>query len=295
MTDAVSDNTESSEYTENAEIPARHRQLEQIEIDLLCEAIYRYYGFDFRQYARASLKRRIMNLLSLEGLGSISALQDRVLHDRQMMERFLLNLSINVTAMFRDPAMYVALRNKVVPLLQTYPSIRVWHAGCSSGEEAYSMSILLEEEGMSSHSKIYATDFNEAIIKHAQAGVMPLNEMQAYTANYQKAGGKRSFSEYYSARYDRAILVPRLRNPIVFSRHNLATDGSFNEFNIIFCRNVMIYFDDNLRNRVLELLHNSLCRFGILVLGTKESLQFTPFEQYYKELDGPGRIYQRIR
>lgn len=279
------------EYSPPVDIELR----ESVEIDLLCEAIFRFYGFDFRQYSRASLRRRIRNLLELEGLATVSGLQERVLHDRLVMERFLLNLSINVTAMFRDPTMFRILREKVVPLLNTYPSVRIWHAGCASGEEAYSMSILLEEEGLAEHSKIYATDFNEAIIKKAKAGILPLNEMQSYTSNYQKAGGKRSFSEYYSARYNNAMLAPRLREPIVFSRHNLATDSSFNEFNIIFCRNVMIYFNNDLRNHVLELLHNSLCRFGILVLGTKESLQFTPFEQYYKVLDGPSRIYQRIR
>ncbi len=267
--------------------------LREIEIDLLCEAIYRYYGFDFRQYARASLRRRIDNLITLENLSSISLLQERVLHDRQMMERFILNLSINVTAMFRDPGMYRSFREKVVPLLHTYPSIRVWNAGCSSGEEAYSMSIMLKEEGFSSRSKIYATDFNEAIIKKAQAGIIPMSEMQEYTANYQNAGGKKSFSEYYTAKYENAVVSPRLRDPILFSRHNLAIDTSFNEFNVIFCRNVMIYFNEELQARVLELLHNSLCRFGILVLGTKESLHFTPLEKHYKEIDAHYKIYQK--
>ncbi|MFK7861001.1 MAG: protein-glutamate O-methyltransferase CheR [Granulosicoccus sp.] len=268
--------------------------LEEIELDVLCEAIYRYYGFDFREYARSSLRRRVRNLLELEKLPSVSALQDRILHDKQIMERFLLNLSINVTSMFRDPGMYLSLRRNVVPMLQTYPSVRVWHAGCSSGEEAYSMSILLEEEGLKKQCKIYATDFNEAIIKKAQSGVIPLSVMREYTGNYQRAGGKKSFSDYYTAKYDNAIISPALRTPIIFSRHNLAIDGSFNEFNLIVCRNVMIYFNDDLRIRVLQLLHNSLCRFGILVLGNKESLRFTPLEKHYKELDGPNRIYQRI-
>lgn len=268
--------------------------LEEIEIDLLCEGIYRYYGFDFRQYARASLKRRIKNLVNLESLPSISSLQEKILHDRQMMERFLLNLSINVTAMFRDPRVYQVFRQKVIPLLQTYPSVRVWHAGCSSGEEPYSMSILLEEEGLAKRSKIYATDFNEAIIKKAKAGIFPLSVMREYTDNYQKAGGLKSFSEYYTANSDSAILSPYLRKSIVYSKHNLTIDGSFNEFNVIMCRNVMIYFNEDLRNRVLMLLHNSLCRFGILILGSKESLQFTPLEHKYKELDAHQKIYQRI-
>lgn len=272
----------------------REMLLEDVEVDLLCEGIFRYYGFDFRQYARSSLKRRIKNLIDLESLPSISALQERVLHDRPMMERFLLNLSINVTSMFRDPAMYLAVRKKVVPLLQTYPSLRVWHAGCSSGEEPYSMSILLEEEEVSKNTKIYATDFNEAIIKKAKAGIIPLDVMREYTEHYQKAGGKRAFSEYYTANHNHAILSPNIRQSITYSRHNLAIDSSFNEFNLIVCRNVMIYFNEELRDRVLMLLHNSLCRFGILILGNKESLQFTPLEKHYKELDAQQRIYQRI-
>lgn len=268
--------------------------LRGIETDLLCEAIFRYYGFDFRGYARASLSRRIDNLLSLEGLSSISELQDKVLHDRQVMERFLLNLSINVTAMFRDPGMYRSFREKVVPLLQTYPSIRIWHAGCSSGEEAYSMSIVLEEEGFSGKSLIYATDFNEMILKKAEAGILPLREMQEYTANYQRAGGKETFSDYYTAKYENAVISARLRESIIFSRHNLAIDTSFNEFNVVFCRNVMIYFNEELQSKVLELLHNSLCRFGVLVLGTKESLHFSRFEKHYKVMDYDYKIYQKI-
>lgn len=272
----------------------RTSALKEIETDLLCEAIFRFYGFDFRGYARASLSRRIENLLSLEGLLSISALQDRVLHDRQVMERFLLNMSINVTAMFRDPGMYRSFREKVVPLLHTYPSIRIWHAGCSSGEEAYSMSIVLEEEGFSGKSLIYATDFNEMILKKAEAGILPLSEMQEYTSNYQRAGGKETFSDYYTAKYENAVISARLRESIIFSRHNLAIDTSFNEFNVVFCRNVMIYFNEELQNRVLELLHNSLCRFGILVLGTKESLHFWRFENDYKVLDSEYKIYQKL-
>jgi chemotaxis protein methyltransferase CheR len=272
----------------------RLARIVDIEIDLLCEAIFRFYGFDFRQYARASLKRRINNLVSLESLNSISALQEKILYDTQMMERFLLNLSINVTAMFRDPMMYQAFRRKVVPLLYTYSTVRVWHAGCSSGEEPFSMSILLEEEGLAKRSKIYATDFNEAVIKKAKAGIFPLAVMQEYTDNYQKAGGLKSFSEYYTAKHDDVIISPHLRKSIVYSRHNLTIDGSFNEFNVILCRNVMIYFNEELRDRVLNLLHNSLCRFGFLILGSKESLQFTPLEHKYKQIDGPNKIYQRI-
>jgi chemotaxis protein methyltransferase CheR len=279
-----------------AGIDKQHRETlrEEIEMDLIGEAIYRYYGFDFRQYARASFKRRVKNLLVLENLPSISALLERLLYDKQMMERFLLNLSVNVTAMFRDPKMYHAFREKVVPILHTYSTTRIWHAGCSSGEEAFSTSILLDEEGVRKRSKIYATDFNEAIIKRAKKGIIPLRSMQEYTENYHKSGGTKSFSEYYTAQHDSAILSPEIRKPVVFSKHNLAIDGSFNEFNVIFCRNVMIYFNEELRNKVLMLLHNSLCRFGILILGMKENLKFTPLNEYYKDLDSTYKIYQRL-
>ncbi len=274
--------------------PTQSNKLKEIEIDLLCEAIYRYYGFDFREYARASLKRRVKNLLNLENLPNITALQERVLHDKNVMERFLLNLSINVTSMFRDPHMYLAIRNITIPLLKTYPSLRVWHAGCSSGEEVYSMRILLEEEGMANKTQTYATDFNEAILKQAKNAIMPLNVMKEYTANYQMAGGKESFSNYYTAKYDNAALNNQLKKNVVFSRHNLVSEGSFNEFNLILCRNVLIYFNQELRNKVLLLLDASLCRFGILILGSKESLQFTPLEKKYRLLDEPGKIYQRL-
>ncbi|WDE09703.1 CheR family methyltransferase [Thalassomonas haliotis] len=271
----------------------KQAQREEIEVDLLCEGIFRHYGFDFRQYARGSLKRRIKNLMDLEGLATISALQELVLHDKQMMERFILNLSINVTAMFRDPGMFAAFRKEVVPLLKTYPSIRIWHAGCASGEEAFSMAILLEEEGLLGKSKIYATDINEVMIKKAKTGIFPMEVVPEYTGNYQKAGGSQSFSHYYTAKYDYARLRPELLKHIVFSKHNLVTDHSFNEFNVIFCRNVMIYFNSQLQSQVHQLMYDSLYRFGILVLGTKESVQFTGQQASYKELDHTFRIYQR--
>jgi len=266
---------------------------DEIEIDLLCEGIFQHYGFDFRQYARSSLKRRVKNLMELEGLATISALQEKILHDEQIMERFLLNLSINVTSLFRDPDLYTSFREKVVPILATYPSIRIWHAGCATGEEVYSMAILLEEEGLADKATIYATDINELVIKKAKAGIFDLSVMREYSSNYIKAGGTRAFSEYYTAKYDHAILRPELRRRIVFSKHNLVTDGSFNEFNVIFCRNVMIYFNSELQGRVHNLLHDSLCRFGMLVLGSKETIQFSSCEDSYKELDVFSHIYQR--
>src|SRR5436189_1113119 len=195
--------------------------LERIEIELLLEGIFRHYGFDFRAYAYASIRRRLWKRIEEEGLSSISALQERVLHEPEMMEKLLLDLSINVTAMFRDPGFYVTFREQVVPLLRTYPFIRVWHAGCSSGEEVYSMAILLKEEGLYERSRIYATDINEHVLQQAKAGIFPLSAMQAYTANYLKAGGKRSFSEYYTAKYGGALSDQSLTKNVVFSQHNL--------------------------------------------------------------------------
>lgn len=268
--------------------------LEAIEIELLLEGIFRYYGFDFRNYALASLKRRIWNTIRSENLTSISTLQDKLLRDPACLKQFLLNLSVNVTAMFRDPSFYLAFRHKVVPLLRTYPFIRIWHAGCSTGEEVYSMAILLHEEGLYHRCRIYATDMNEIVLKRAKAGVFPLHLMQEYTHNYLKAGGTQSFSEYYTAAYDLALFRSSLRENVVFSQHNLASDASFNEFNVILCRNVLIYFNQTLQQRVHKLLYESLCKFGVLGLGRQESLKFTPHEAHYEEVENQENIYRRV-
>lgn len=269
-------------------------KLEEIEIHLLLEGVYQYYGFDFRNYALSSLRRRIRNLLHTEELTSISALQDRVLHDRASLERFLLGLTVNVTAMFRDPGFFVAFRQQVVPLLRTYPFIRIWHAGCSTGQEVYSMAILLQEEGLYHRCRIYATDTNEQVLQKAKQGIYPLELMQEYTHLYLKAGGKRSFSEYYTAAYENAMFRASLRENVIFSQHNLATDRSFNEFNVILCRNVLIYFDQTLQARVHQLFHDSLCTFGILGLGRQESLKLTPYEKHYEELVRNEKLYRRV-
>jgi chemotaxis protein methyltransferase CheR len=269
------------------------RELERIEVELLLEGIYRHYGFDFRGYAYSSLKRRIWKRMEQEGIGRISELQDVVLHDAAMMEKLLLDLSINVTAMFRDPGFYAAFREKVVPLLRTYPFIRVWHAGCSTGEEVYSMAVLLHEEGLYDRARIYATDINEVVLQRARTGIFPLEKMQEYTQNYMRAGGTRSFSEYYTAKYDGALFDAALTRNVVFSQHNLVTDGSFAEFNVIVCRNVMIYFDRTLQNRVHRLFYESLSRFGVLALGNKETLRFTEFEDRYEVLDAREKIFRR--
>jgi chemotaxis protein methyltransferase CheR len=270
------------------------RELERIEIELLLEGIYRHYGFDFRGYAYSSLKRRLWKRMEQEGLRRISGLQERVLHDPALMEQLLLDLSINVTAMFRDPGFYVAFREKVVPLLRTYPFIRIWHAGCSTGEEVYSMAILLHEEGLYERARIYATDINEVVLQRARTGIFPLEKMQEYTQNYLKAGGERSFSEYYTAKYDGALFQGALTRNVVFSQHNLVTDGSFAEFNVIVCRNVMIYFDRTLQNRVHRLFHESLSRFGVLALGNRETLRFTELEDRYEVLDAREKIFRRV-
>jgi len=269
--------------------------LEQIEIELLLEGVFRRYGFDFREYAPASLRRRLRRRMDGEQVESISALQELVLHDPAVMERLLLDLSINVTAMFRDPTFFVAFREHVVPLLRTYPFARLWVAGCSTGEEVYSLAILLAEEGLSERVRIYATDINEAVLELARLGVFPLDKMQEYTQNYIRAGGRNAFSEYYVARYDGAQFARSLVDGVVFARHNLATDAAFNEFQAIMCRNVMIYFDRPLQEHVHRLFHESLAIFGILALGQKETIRFSPHEAAYESLDAAERLYRKVR
>jgi len=269
-------------------------ELEQLEIDLLLEAVWRHYGFDFRGYSRASLKRRLWRRATLERLDTISALTDRLLHDPQAMEHLLLDLSINVTSMFRDPSFFRSFRLHVVPLLRTYPFIRVWNAGCSTGEETWSLAILLREEGLLDRCRIYATDINERVLVQARNGEFPLEKMQEYTEAYLAAGGTRAFSEYYVAAYDAARFDKTLADNIVFAQHNLVSDGSFNEFHVIVCRNVMIYFDTSLQNRVHELFYESLVRFGVLSLGRKEALAFSPHEDDYEAVDIDERIYRRV-
>ena len=268
--------------------------LERLEIELLLEGVFRHYGFDFRSYAYASIRRRLWKRVEGEGLRNISSLQARILHDPEAMERLLLDLSVNVTAMFRDPSFYKEFRERIVPLLRTYPFIRIWHAGCSTGEEVFSMAILLEEEGLYDRARLYATDINDVVLQRARQGIFPLDRMQEYTENYLRAGGKRSFSEYYTAKYDGALFSPSLTRNIVFSQHNLVTDRSFSEFHVIFCRNVLIYFDRELQNRVHSLFYDSLVMFGVLALGSKESLRFSKYEACYEPVSGPEKIYRKV-
>ncbi|MDF1504687.1 protein-glutamate O-methyltransferase CheR [Roseisolibacter sp. H3M3-2] len=269
--------------------------LERLEIELLLEAVYRHYGFDFRGYAYASLRRRVWKRIQAEGIGTVSELQAAVLHDPGVLDRLLDDLSVNVTAMFRDPGFFLAFREKVIPLLRTYPFFRIWHAGCSTGEEVFSMAILLEEEGLYDRARVYATDMNERVLRQARAGIFPLERMQEYTDNYIRAGGRRSFSEYYTAGYDGALFHPALLRNVVFAQHNLVTDRSFSEFNAILCRNVLIYFDKALQTRVHRLFYDSLATFGVLALGGKETLRFSAFEECFEVVAPAEKVYRKVR
>jgi chemotaxis protein methyltransferase CheR len=268
--------------------------LERIEVQVLLEAIYQHYGFDFRGYALGSLKRRLWRRAYAEKVETMSALQDRVLHDPAVMERLLLDLSINVTSMFRDPTFFHALRERVVPLLRTYPFVRIWNAGCSTGEETLSLAILLREEGLYERARIYATDINENVLKVARSGAFPLEKMRDYTENYIRAGGTESFSSYYSVEGEAARFKPELLEQVVFAQHNLVSDAPFNVFNVIVCRNVMIYFGKKLQDRVHELFYESLDPFGILALGHKESIKFTKYEDRYEALDVSEKLYRKM-
>ncbi len=276
-------------------LPANVDDLEALEIQLLLEAVFRRYGFDFRDYAYSSLQRRIRQCVDEEKADSITELQGKLLHDPAVMERFLLKVTINVTSMFRDPDFYRAFRARVVPELRHHAFLRLWHVGCSTGEEVYSMAILLREEGLYSKCRIYATDMNEGVLARAKSGIFPLSLLREYTGNYLQAGGAGSFSEYYTAGYDHVIFQHSLSENVVFAQHNLVTDGSFNDFHVILCRNVMIYFNDALTARVHRLLYESLALSGFLCLGNRESIKFTPHESGYEPFDSTERVYRRIR
>jgi chemotaxis protein methyltransferase CheR len=283
------------------QIPARpsgvllDSSLEEVEIGLLLDGVFRHYGYDFRDYAPSSIRRRLRHLMLNEGLTSISDLTEKVLHDPAWLDRLLAAFSINVSAMFRDPSFYRVFRETLVPILRTYPFVRIWHAGCSTGEEVYSTAILLHEAGLYDRCRIYATDINESVLRKARDGIFPLTAMKAYTANYIQAGGSNAFSEYYTAQYDSAIFRPWLKRNMVFAQHNLAMDTSFNELHVIICRNVMIYFNRALQSRVLDLFSASLVRLGFLCLGNKESLKGTRGEAAYDVLNADERIYRKVR
>jgi MCP methyltransferase, CheR-type len=252
------------------------------------------YGYDFTDYSAASLRRRLSLIINSEHLGNIGELENLLLSDPKIFQRFVHQISVNVTSMFRDPSFYLTFRKQVVPLLATYPFIRVWHAGCATGEEVYSMAILLEEEGLYERSRIYATDMDSVSIQKAKQGIFPLSSMREYSSNYLAAGGTESLSKYYTADQEHALFRSHLRRNIVFAQHNLVCDGSFNEFHVVLCRNVMIYFNSELRDKVLSLLHDSLIRFGILGLGSKESIRFSSVQACYDQINDNEKLYKRI-
>jgi chemotaxis protein methyltransferase CheR len=270
-------------------------ELESKEVDLLLEAVYKRYGYDFSGYSRASIKRRIQRIIEKLKLRSLYELKYQLINDESVFVDFLQNITVNVTEMFRDPHFYKSLTKNVFPQLATYPFIKIWHAGCSTGEEVFSMAILLKEAGLLDRAKLYATDINPLALNKAKQGIFPLRNIKEYTQNYRQAGGEHDFSDYYTAKYDNAIFDQSLKKNMVFSLHNLVSDQSFNEFNLIICRNVLIYFEKNLQDRVIKLFTNSLVILGYLGLGSKESLLFTEVRNHYQSVDLAEKIYKRIK
>lgn len=285
-------------FTANAmqapELSGEEAEHERIEISLLLEGIYRMYGYDFRNYSYPSIRRRIWHRIYAEELGTVSALQDRVLHNRSCLDRLLNDLVVHVTDMYRDPNMFAVFRRDIVPLLSHYESIRIWHAGCATGEEVYSMAILLHEEGLYNRTRIYATDINEDVLRTAESASYPLYNRETYTRNYMESGGKADFSDYYTAAKDTLLFHSFLKRNIVFARHNLVTDRSFNEFHVVFCRNVLIYFNSFLQDQVQKLIYDSLSPSGILILGNKESLTFSRYEACYEAINQKEKIYRKL-
>lgn len=273
----------------------QNEEIEKIEIELLLEAVYRYYGYDFRNYAQSFIQRRILHRVQKENLTSISALQEKVLHQPRIMRKLLSDFSINVTEMFRDPDFFKSFRKNIIPIVKDYPIIRIWHVGCSTGEEVYSMAILLHEEGIDEKAKIYATDMNKKMLERAKKGMVPLANMQQYTKNYIEAGGIKDFSEYYKVEGEQVVFNPILQKNIMFAEHNLVTDSSFNEFDIIICRNVLIYFNKDLQNEVHQLFYESLSLSGFLGLGKREGIKFTRYENYYEEIDSTEKLYCKCK
>ena len=266
---------------------------EEIEIRLLLEALFQKYHFDFRGYAMASLRRRLKRAREHLGFATISAMQERLLHDATMLPKLVGFLTVQVSEMFRDPAYFRALREKVVPLLRTYPSLKVWVAGCSTGEEVYSLAILLQAEGLLERSLIYATDINASALERAQAGIYDAARIGGFTDNHRKSGARSSLSDYYTAAYGKAVFDKALKTNIVFADHSLSTDSAFSEVQLVSCRNVLIYFDRVLQDRVLGLFRDSLCRKGFLGLGAKESLRFSVHSYAFSDFVAGDKIFQK--
>jgi len=264
------------------------------ELDLLLDELYRSYGYDFTNYARASLKRRVSRLMIIDRFPSFAELLYRVRQDPAYLTRMVEELTVNVTEMFRDPQVFKTIREEVLPILATHPFIRIWHAGCATGEEVYSMAILLDEANLLHKSLLYATDLNPTAIENIRKGVFPISEMKQYSENYILSGGKHDFSKYYTANYNWAKFDDRLKAKMIVATHNLVSDRSFNEFVLIFCRNVLIYFDKYLQDNVLTLFDDSLEKLGFLVLGSKENLRFSPIARKFKQLENRERIWRKV-
>lgn len=269
--------------------------LEKIEIGLLLQGIYSWCGYDYRNYSYSSIRRRIWHRVHAEKLSTITGLLEKVLHDAHCLKRLIADFSINVTEMFRDPLFFMDFRERVVPILRTYPSIKIWHAGCSTGEEVYSMAMLLQEEGIYDKTKIYATDISADVLEIAKSGVYSLEQMRKYTHNYIQAGGKKAFSDYYQVTNDGVKFDSSLRKNVVFAQHNLVTDRSFNEFHVILCRNVLIYFDKALQEKVHKLFYESLVKFGVLGLGDKESIRYTGHSSGYEAISSAHKLYKKVK
>ncbi|KGR78831.1 CheR family methyltransferase [Ureibacillus manganicus] len=272
-----------------------NEELEKFEINLLVNGLFDWCGYDFRDYAYPSLRRRILHRVQAEKLATITELLNEILHDTECLNRLIDDLSINVTEMFRDPLFWKEFREKIVPFLRTFPSIRIWHAGCASGEEVYSMAILLKEVGLYDKTRIYATDFNPEILKTAKSGYYPLEKMKRYTQNYLQSGGEFEFSRYYKVTNSGVKFDTSLMKNVIYAQHNLVTDSSFNEFHVIFCRNVMIYFNKPLQQKVHGLFYDSLSMFGYLGLGDKETISFTEFENQFDSISFKQKLYQKIK
>lgn len=265
-----------------------------IELRLLIEAIYLKYSYDFRDYSGSSLKRRVVHAVRQFNCATVTALQERIIHDPHAFHELLQYLTIPVSEMFRDPGYFLALRQEVVPILRTYPSLKIWIAGCSTGEEVHSMAILLHEEGLLERTLIYATDINPHSLEKARKGIFPIDNMRQYSENYQLAGGHGSLADYYTAAYDGALFDKMLRKNVTFSDHSLATDSVFSETHLISCRNVLIYFNKQLQNRAFGLFHESLCHRGFLGLGSKESLDFSDYAKRFEPVNRQQRVFRKL-
>ena len=274
-------------------VTEQENEPQEIELQLLLEAIYRRYGYDFRSYSVASVRRRVQQHLIVARYDNICALMHDILHNGEAFSALLSNLTINVTEMFRDPDFYQAFREKVVPVLRTHPFLKVWHAGCATGEEIYSMAILLKEEGLYDRCQIYATDMDKEVLEKARRGIFPASELRRFTENYERSGGKKKLSDYYTEKYDNIIMDPALKKNVIFADHDLATDQVFGEMQVVLCRNVLIYFNKELQKHVFRLFKDSLDIAGYLCLGSKESLRFSGCADAFDIIEEKQRIYKK--